>query len=420
MLRSDYEGNEIWSVLDEVRARLGTIRGEGNPVDIAVGTTIGFYADHIGTFRENSGTSSPLFVTAMLTPVRDTLASVLQYLDQRLAYGGQDPAYLESARVTIEAALVQMAPWPRPYARGGQVQQLTTLYEDLLERQRIDLAALNESHATLRVEIEQYRGQVASIANSSQTDVDNLAGLAGEALATVNAEKARIDEVITAGVKQLSEMSLQLDKRQKEWQAAQEARFDETLAPYLSSISESKNLATQSLSALQEVESDFANLTAASVTDKLAGHFADEAKAGRRAGTYLYIIGAVFILAAALPLLLLLLPNGLSSDAGTRWEQLAIRTGIGAAAASAATVAIRLGGRFFTSANVAKRMELDLKTFGPFLANVDPTEVGKARISLVERALGNSTPDGKDSGEAVSVNGVSQILDSASKLIPRA
>jgi hypothetical protein len=174
------------------------------------------------------------------------------------------------------------------------------------------------------------------------------------------------------------------------------------------------------LERLRESEKDFETLSKAAATDKLAGHFAAEAKSGRRLAIILYVVGAVFIAAAASPLFLLLVPGNLGTDIETRWEQIVIRAGIGVAAASVATVAIRLGGRFLSSANVAKRMELDLKTFGPFLADVNQIEADKARINLVERALGRPIESGQDLREdSVSVAGMTQLLEVAAKYLAR-
>ncbi|MCU1583406.1 MAG: hypothetical protein JWO01_2794 [Microbacteriaceae bacterium] len=417
MLRSDFEGHTIWVAVDEVQSRLNQVRETGDLSNIAAADTIGFYADYIQSFRDTSAVSSPFFVPAILSPVETVLRDVISYLNNWISEGTAS-AYQESARVTIESALTHMGPWPRPYGKGGQVQQLTTLYEDLLERQRLDLAALQQSNAALEANVETHKTELAQVAATAQVDVSGLVSTANDVVATVNAEKARIDEVVTAGVKQLAEMNAELDKRSKAWEDAQLARFVEQVRPLVEAIHEQERQGSEALDRLLESESGFANLSAAAATDKLAGHFATEAKTGRAVGMWLYIAGGVLIATAASPLLLLLLPGNLSSDADTRWEQLVIRAGIGAALASAATVAIRLGGRFFANANVTKRMELDLKTFGPFLANVDPKEADKARINLVERALGKPAELGNGSREdSVSIGGMSQLLDAASKLI---
>jgi hypothetical protein len=111
------------------------------------------------------------------------------------------------------------------------------------------------------------------------------------------------------------------------------------------------------------------------------------------------------------------MPGNLSSNRDIRWEQLVIRAGIGIAAASGATVAIRLGGRFFANANVTKRMELDHKTFGPFLANVPSTVAYKARINLVERALGKAEPGTTATvDEVASIGEMTQLIDAIAKM----
>ena len=417
MPRADFEGHILWAVVDNVFGRLDQLRSTSDPATIASADTIGFYADYVKSFKETSAVSSPFFVQAMLTPVETVLREVTNHLDNWIAQGAGS-SYQESARITVESALLHLGPWPRPYGRGGQVQQLTTLYEDLLERQRLDLLNLQQGNATLQAEVEVYKTELAQTATASQGEVAGLVALAADAVATVNAEKVRVDEVVTAGVKQPAEMTVELDRRAKGWEESQLARFTEQVRPVLDSIRDHETQAVESLKRLKETEADFSNLTAAAATDKLAGHFAIEARNGRRAGTWLYIFGGLFIAAAAIPLLVLLIPGNLSSGPDTRWEQLAIRAGIGIASASAATVAIRLGGRFFSNANVAKRMELDLKTFGPFLANVGSVESDKARINLVERALGRSAEVRRESrDDSVTVGAMSHFLEAASKFV---
>jgi hypothetical protein len=419
MLRADFESNIIWSVVGTVRERIAQVRGEGSPNEIATAETIGFYADYISSFKETAGTAAPFFVEQMLVPVRGVLDEVVTHLDNRIAQG-VGSSELDAARVSIESAMVLMAPWPRPYGRGGQVLQLNTLYEELLERQRLDLAELARVHEELRNEMEANRVQLKAYAAQARTEVDSMVSTASDAVTTVNAEKARIDELIATGVRQLADTNTELDSRHKAWQASQEANFAKTFEPFVRKIESLRDEASAALGKLRETETDFASLTAAAATDRLAGHFAQEAKTGRRAGYGLYCVGAVFIVAAAAPLLLLLIPGNLAVDPDVRWEQLAIRAGVGLAAASVATVAIRLGGRFFVSANEAKRMELDLKTFGPFLANVDAAEVDKARISLVERTLGTRGDAPRESADdSMSISAFTRVVEAVAKLVQR-
>lgn len=419
MLRSDFEQHPIWSTLDDINVRLGTVRERGDTAELSTVGTIGFYRDHIRSFRDSSASNSPFFVDAMLTPVRSTLLDVLSSLDSSISEG-IGSSHLDNARLQIESALVQMAPWPRALAKGGQVQQLSTLYEDLLERQRLDLDALAKTHERLRAEIEAFRVEIAEAASDARSELSSLSSGAADVAATVNGEKARIDELIASGVQQLAEMRTTLDTNQQTWQTAQEKEFEKKIQPFVDGVKQRLDDATESLARLRATEADFDNLTAAAATDKLAGHFGNEARAGRRAGIALYIAGGVLIIAAAIPLLLLLIPGNLALDPDVRWEQLAIRAGVGVACASAATVAIRLGGRFFTSANVSKRMEIDLKTFGPFLAGVsDMKEVDKARIALVERALGRVNEGSTPRDDSVSVGGMTQLVEAITKSLGR-
>lgn len=315
---------------------------------------------------------------------------------------------------------------------------MQTIYQDLLERQRLDLEALEARHAAFREELDAMKSEAETGTETIKEKIEALTTGAESKLTELRDEtQARIDELsteaegardtindyqqtiatATAELKKTNaSLATQFEEQQTQWQEEQAERFDEEFAPHLESVQKRLAEAEEALQRLKEVETDFANLSAAAATDKLAGHFGIEAKSGRRVGLVLYIAGGVLILLAAIPLGLLLLPGALGTDPTIRWEQLAIRAGIGIVLGSGATVAIRLGGRFLASANTAKRMELDLKTFGPFLASVDEDQVSAARIKLVDRALARIEP-AKEADDSVSMVGLTNVIEAISKVV---
>ncbi len=65
-------------------------------------------------------------------------------------------------------------------------------------------------------------------------------------------------------------------------------------------------------------------------------------------------------------------------------------------------------------------MDLELRSFGPFLANVtEKDNVDAARIELLDRAFGKAygAPDADDKEEVVQVSTIMQIINAASKLV---
>ena len=97
-----------------------------------------------------------------------------------------------------------------------------------------------------------------------------------------------------------------------------------------------------------------------------------------------------------------------------QWSLIAVRVAIGILAGSAATVVIRLGARLNSDANTNKRMELELRSVGPFLANVvDPADDDAARIALVARAFGQRSDDvhAETRSDTVQVAAVAQLIE---------
>lgn len=106
----------------------------------------------------------------------------------------------------------------------------------------------------------------------------------------------------------------------------------------------------------------------------------------------------------------------------TEWGRIVIRVALGGLLGSAAAVVVRLGGRFLAQAAAAKRMELELRTFEPFLANVKKREsVDQARLEIVDRSFGRAyeTRTTADKEDSVELSALGQITDTISKLLPK-
>lgn len=420
MLRSEFEQHPIWTELDTVDGLLDTIAGDHEPSEISQIELIRMLVSHVRTFRALSTTSPLLFANSMLDAVQNVFASVAASLDTRIASGVVGGPYMEQAVSYAESSLHVLAPWPRPYAKGAQIQATTTMYEDLLEAQRKSVEVLEAAHAKLLAEVK-------ALTESTHSDQSALGGMltrileeARAAVLTVDNEKARIDAVVNDGLEMIARLEKEDTDRYKKWQADREKAFEKDFLALRNSMESQSLEATVILEELKATQQQYANLSTLAAGDLIAGEFKSEARWGRTAGLVAYGVGFLFIAAGAIPLLFLLAENPDTKSGAPDWGRIIVRVALAVLAGSAATVVIRLGARFVRNANLSKRMDLELRSFGPFLANVrDEDAVDTARIELLDRAFGKAygAPEADEGEEVVQVSTVMQIIDAASKLI---
>ncbi len=418
MLRSDFENHPLWAVLDACNARANQILDQKDPRDVAAIEAMTFYVSNIRSFRESGAPVSAYFTERMLADMTAVFDGVVSRLDNRIATG--DPTYSESAQNQSETSLDLLGPWPKPSTKGARAGQMQTAFEELLETQRKSIETLQASHQKLRDDVQAERTAFEAALASATAEMEGMRIAAADAAATVEAEKLRIDTVVTDGQSAVTKVTKDNDTAFRTWRDKQESAFAERMVPFTEKIEGYLNDAKERLDQLKVVETEYANLSGAAATDKLSSHFKSESQTGRRTGLILYGIGFVFLLAAAVPLAWLVFVP--SEHTAFDWNILVPRLAIAVLAGSAATVVIRLGGRFIQDAGVSKRMELEMRTFGPFLENVtDKETVDTARIALVDRAFGKYTgqaaTESKD--DVIQVSTLSQIVETLAKLVGR-
>lgn len=419
MLRHDFDTHALWTRLDEIDALLDRVASDGVTAEVDVIENIRFYVSHVRTFRDLSSSSSALFSNGMISPVLTVFDSVRASLNDRISNGSSYTNFTVEARQLTEDSLLHMGPWPRPYARGGQVQQMSTLFEDLLEKQRLSVQTLAEIHDNLRSEVAALETDLELKKVAALEELAVLRAEAQTVAATIEQQKTRVDEVVESGISALADTRTSIAKSYQDWQSDRLVAYDSELAPFLQAAESKVVDATAALERLRETEVEYTNLSGAVAAGRLSEHFEKEARLGRRNGVLLYFLGFLFLAAAALPLLLLLQRSVEVDETSPHWDQIVLRVAIAAVGASAATVSIRLGSRFITDASASKRMELELRTFGPFLANVtDQSEVDKARVNLIDRAFGKSYVSDRSASkeDTVPVSAFSQLVDAVTRL----
>ncbi|MFL0564251.1 hypothetical protein ACH0CG_00710 [Microbacterium sp. 179-I 1D1 NHS] len=383
---------------------------------------------YVRSFDVVASTRAAFFHVQMLQPVQAVWEQVESSLDTRVANGAGHSVYLQQAADQAETGLLQMAAWPRPYGRGGEVKQMDTLFEQLLEHQRISIDALSAEHAKLRNEIAEYDQQIGSKRDKVNIDLSSVSTQLAELESTIEEQKGTLSTAVEQSEKAVEALAGKNSTAYKEWQKAREADFNEDFDPLRAQIAEKLTSADAEYEQLVAAKEKYTKLVSAIAADEVAAQFEAEAEWGRKLGNRYYLIGFALLLIAAFPLIWLLFDPSKTSAGTINWTVIISRLAIGVVAGSAATVAIRLGSRLINNANAINRMELELRAIGPFLANVsEKQKVDGAFVDLVSKAFGNTYAEttstgGKESVEdKVSVTAVAQILDlvdKARKAIP--
>lgn len=308
-----------------------------------------------------------------------------------------------------------MGAWPRAYGKGGEVTQMNTLFEQLLEAQRISIDALHTQHVTLRGEVSEYETQVDAKRDEVDVEFNGVSTKLAELQTTIEAQKDEVATAIEEAEAAVGELVAKNSEAYKEWRQAREADFKKDFNPLREEIAQRLESAEAEYGSLLSAKEKYTKLVSAIAADEVASQFESEAEWGRKLGNRYYLLGFALLLVAAVPLIWLLFDPTKTSNGTVNWTVIISRLAIGVLAGSAATVAIRLGSRLINSANGVKRMELELRAIGPFLANVSEKPlVDGAFVDLVTKAFGNtyveaSTGGSKDTtDDKVSVTTVAQ------------
>ncbi|MBT9607749.1 hypothetical protein [Microbacterium sp.] len=428
MLRSDFDNHPLWGVLNTVEDQLKIILDEHQPDELPQVERIRMQLDYVRGFDVVASTRAAFFHTTMLSNVQSVWEQAYSHLTTRTGNGYGYTSYLQQAAEQAESGLLQMAPWPRPYGKGGEVKQMNTLFEQLLEAQRISIEALKAEHESLRNEVAQYESQV----DTKRDEVtENLTEAQTQLVAlesTIEAQKAVVTGAVDDAESAVARLTETNDAAYEKWKKARESSFKEDFDPLRDGITERLASAKTEYEELIGAKEKYTKLVSAIAADEVAAQFETEADWGRKLGNRYYLLGFALLVLAAVPLIWLIFEGSKTSGGDVNWTTIITRLGIGVLAGSAATVAIRLGSRLINNANAIKRMELELRAIGPFLANVsEKPKVDDAFIELVGKAFGNTYADTKSTGgkepsdDQVSVTTAAQVielLDKARKIMP--
>lgn len=411
MLKSELETDPVWDHCKALKNEIERVLPSSEPGEGPDIMRIEFIVDTLFGFRDSASVVAPFMNRFMTEPVQSLLSTATSQLRSHPEQQGF-AQYTAAAREYAEQALAAAGTWPRPYARGAQAQQMKTLFQDLTDAQQKHISKLEARFSDIELQTQELEDRLRERESVVMQELASFSQQATAIDATIESEKQRIDAVVQTGLTTIDELkqknttdfSTWSEARANEWKDANKALEKEADA--------AKKKAADALAEIKKSETEFANVTSAATAGKLAHEFESEATNSKRWGLALYGAGALFLALAAIPLATILADHSIEPD--RLWQQFAARLSIGILAASGATVLIRLGARFINSSTASRRMALELRTMGPFLANVeDKALVDSARLELVDRAFGKGYADtaSPSSDDGISASAFSHIVD---------
>lgn len=425
MKLKEFEAQGLWTRLTFVEGALSQLRAGDDGQNIDALDELDTRAGQLRAAFKARRRLASLIVQDQISGIDTIYSNVESAVGNAQASGDMSTRgqYLQQAIVYAQQATVQQGNWPHAYPSPAEERLEVAVVDALLERTRdVDDEVRSRLNALI-TDIDAADERLASVLNSITQAETNVRSLVQQATDAVTAEKTRIGSVIDDGKSTIAGFEKVLRARLEKWQTSLTDEFrgstqtlrDDQTRLYQEAVGEYESLA--------HTINDYQALVQADSADRLARHYEDASRRASRSGWALTVSGLIVLLLAIVPLVLVLLqPLWQPGATEPSWQSLVARIGIGAILVGAATVAIRLGTGFQRTATDYKRLAMELRTMGPFLAAVADTEsVDQARLDLVNRTFGQVYGTQRDEKleEAVPVSVLQQLLVLLTKTISR-
>ena len=262
MLRNDFDTHPLWGHVDDTLKIVDKIGDTATAEEMLALQRIDFLLRYVRSFSELAATSSEMFNEKnLLDPVDQTVNQVAQSLNQRAA-GPAYRSYTDNAMYQAESLLPEIGLWPRPYARGVQVKQMGTLFQDLLSAQADQIAVLQAKHADARADIDVLLKRVTERKDEVQAELETFRVEGQGVLTAVNDQQApEFDEVIQKGLERVNDLQNQNSDAFDAWKADRQKDWEFFAGTTESEMKEAVSVSAGYLKTIREEEKQYANIS---------------------------------------------------------------------------------------------------------------------------------------------------------------
>lgn len=409
----EFASHPFWQELDRAKKALqGTRKDAGGSALTRLRESIAY----MNSFRSDRGR---LVSRPMLDAAYSQWQAVLGSILNSEATG--EPAYLEQASLNLDPVLMEVGRWPKSAQREtsndlrARLTEVLGMIEDRAAAMERDILT---QEADWRSRLSGLAEELAKASGSASAQEDRLARLQ-------IALDAQNQSIADTAARQLAEFSKQQAQQDADARARLDAinqESDTRLAEESSRFDEAGAKADVIVSSMRELLTKTEKLAGNTTSAVLARDYG--AYSQREFGTGVtFILGGIVALAGAVVFLMMAL-GLIGPEQPTSWQWVTLKLSVTATAVGGASVLIAVGNRFLKNAAVNKRVELELRAIGPFLADLtDDAERQRAKIDFLDRTFGHAFDiEGAtaDADDMVNVPAMTKLVTSLMALANRA
>ncbi|GAA2812029.1 hypothetical protein [Kribbella solani] len=285
----------------------------------------------------------------------------------------------------IQNAIGALPPVPKS-SQATQAARTFLEYRELVDRSIVDLTTKISEEREKAVELH------ASDSEQAKALSDSLATLAieVESLRTkISTDETRLDIALTQNNDAFTTKQTEREERYEKWLSDQSKALLSSAKPTMDKLQEIQGDADKQLDAVKVLRDDVEKVSGKAAAAVLARDYGSYATREWISGVLAYFLG--FVLLVVVAVYLVRTVGRIDMNAKPSWQFVALKLGLTLTAATAAGVAFQFGSHALSRSNMNKRVELELRAVGPFLADVDdPEAVKAAKLAFMERMFGRA------------------------------
>lgn len=376
---SAFTGHQVWR---DIEATLEALDGSNVPENMQHQAQRVHQIAALATTYVNASAASTyaVFVSPqMLENLRVQWVNVQSHVSNHVS--NVNAGYLQHADQYLDGVLSTLAAWPTQGLRGGAAAQAARIFEAYQEQAKKIIA-------DQRQEIQSLKDVHADHASAEAALKDKIAALE----AKIIQEETRLDSAITKHVTAFNDAQSMRAESFEKWLNDRKLDLQKAAASQTAELDVAVQHAAAIREQLEDLQVKTESVAGATASAAIARDYSARAAKEETYGFRAYIAGFV-IMIGALGFLGYVLVHEVGTRSDVSWQFVALRLGLTVALAAVAGVAFALGRGFLQSSRTNKRIDLELRALGPFLADVEEDDEGtvrQAKLDFLARTFGRT------------------------------
>lgn len=370
----EFKDHAVWESIKAVDAAAREVGQFEDAEDLS--SRVRQMAVYMTRFR--SGAPVAVFSGAMLDKTVGPLQQLqAQLLQAAKAQEAQRPAHIQQAHTQADAVLAVAAGWPQPLnavsrsdAATEQFAELGRLMDDAAAEHRAQVEGLNGEMDALRSEKEALESKLDALEASIKARAEEVSKVAAD----------QTEHFTTAQTTRAADHDKLLSTHREEWDAF---------------VKEQDAAAGNLLKDMEAIKAKTKGVAGDTTSAVLARSFGDYAQRDFWVGVGAVALGLLLVVGVIVVLMLDV--RSVAPDESLSWSWSLLKLGLVSTAVGAAAVLFGVGRGFLNNSRRNKRTELELRSIGLFLEDLDAhgEPARDAKLQWLGRAFGHD-PSAKE------------------------